>query len=155
MTKTMMNKLLGIALLLFALNCKSTQPQEKINDETVVLIGNGNLYGSGSEGIGKANLVISSKEDWNNLMEKMDAVNDVSSSFSETDIDFSKFRIIAVFDGIKSTGGHSIALSIIENSDRILVEVLRKSPDGLATSVMTQPYCIAKIPKSDLPVVFK
>ncbi|MCB0398271.1 MAG: protease complex subunit PrcB family protein [Winogradskyella sp.] len=150
-----MYKLLGIVILLFALNCKSTQNQAKMINDDIVLIGKGNLYGSGAEGLKKQNLVITSSEEWKDLLNKMNSVNNVSDSFSETYIDFSKYSVIAVFDEVKNSGGHGLNLVIQESKDKILVEVLRKSPEGMATSVMTQPYYVVKIPKSDAPVVFE
>ena len=150
-----MHKLLGIVILLCASNCKSSENKAKMTKEDIVLIGKGNLYGSGSEGIEKQNLIVTSPEEWKDLLNKMNAVNKVSDSFSETDIDFSEYTVIAVFDEIKNSGGHSLNLVIQETKDEFLVEVLRKSPDGIATSVMTQPYYIVKVPKSDLPIVFE
>lgn len=151
----MIHKTFSIFILLFALNCKSTQNQEKMQNEAIVLIGKGNLYGSGDEGFEKQNMVINNTEDWNNVMAKMNSVNNVTNGFSETKIDFSKFTVIAVFDEVKTSGGHSLELDIKPESDKIIVEIIRKSPDGMATSVMTQPYYIAKIVKSELPIEFK
>ncbi len=150
-----MHKLLGIVILLFALNCKSSENKAKMTKEDIVLIGKGNLYGSGSEGIDKQNLIVTSPEEWKDLLNKMNAVNKVSDSFSETDIDFSEYTVIAVFDEVKNSGGHSLNLVIQETKDKFLVEVLRKSPDGIATSVMTQPYYIVKVPKGELTIVFE
>lgn len=150
-----MHKLLGIVILLLAVNCKSTENKAKMVKEDVILIGKGDLYGSGSEGIEQQNLVITSESEWKELLTKMDSVNKVSDSFSETEIDFSKYSIIAVFDAVKNSGGHSLNLVFQETKDKFLVEVLRKSPDGIATSVMTQPYYIIKIPIQNVPVVFK
>lgn len=150
-----MNKIFATFILLFALNCKSTQNQEKMIGERIVLIGKGNLYGSGEEGIKAHNSVINDENDWQDLMAKINSINKVSESFSETKIDFSKYSIIAVFDDVKSTGGHSLDLDIKPNSENIEVKVNRKSPEGMATSVMTQPYYIVKIAKSELPILFK
>ena len=151
-----MNRIVLILILLLPLNCKTKANNSKMSIvENMVLIANGNLYGSGAEGIEKQSIVISDEKDWEVLWNKMNSINDVSSSFSETKIDFSKYRLVVLFDEVKSSGGHSIALSIIENSDHILVEVLRKSPDGMATSVMTQPYYIAKLIKDKRPIQFQ
>ncbi len=126
-----------------------------MKQENIVLIGKGNLHGSGAEGIEKQNLVITTTEEWKDLLNKINAVNKVSDSFSETDIDFSEYTIIAIFEEVKNSGGHSLDLVIQETKDKMLVDVLRKSPDGIATSVMTQPYYIVKIPKTSLPIVFE
>ncbi|APY08206.1 hypothetical protein BWZ20_07775 [Winogradskyella sp. J14-2] len=150
-----MHKLLGIVVLLFALNCKSAENKAKMTQENIILIGKGNLHGSGAEGIEQQNLIVTSSEEWQNLLNSINSVNKVSNSFSETDIDFSKYTVLAVFDEVKNSGGHSLNLVVEETKDKILIEVLRKSPDGIATSVMTQPYHIVKIPKPSLPIDFK
>ena len=118
------------------------------------LIAKGNLYGSGAEGIVAQNLIISNQNDWDNLIEQMNSVNKVSDSFSETTIDFSKNSIIAVFDDVKGSGGYSLELDISSTSENTLVSVSHIAPKGNATTVMTQPFHIVKITKSDLPVIF-
>lgn len=150
-----MNKIFVTLILLFALNCKSTENQAKMANEDIVLIAKGNLYGSGEESIEKQNLVITEQQEWEALLSKINAVNNASDGFTETKIDFSKYSVIAVFDEVKTSGGHSLELDIKPESNKIIVEVIRKSPDGMATTVMTQPYYIVKVPKSDLPIEFK
>ncbi|WP_299524549.1 protease complex subunit PrcB family protein [Winogradskyella sp.] len=146
-----MNKIIVVLILLLPLNCKTKANNSKTSGvENVVLIAKGNLYGSGDEGLEKQSTVISNEKDWDKLLEKINSVNSVSESFLETKIDFSKFRIVAVFDEVKISGGYSIELNIENNTDRILVEVMHKSPEGMATSVMTQPYYIVKIIKNNL-----
>jgi hypothetical protein len=146
---------IGVTLIfLLALNCKTTQNQEKMINEDAFLIGKGNLYGSGTEGIEKVNLVITSQSDWRALLAKLNLVNNVSNSFSETKIDFSKFTIIAVFDEVKATGGHLLDADIKTSSKNITVNIITQAPEGMATNVMTQPYYIVKITKSELPIIF-
>jgi len=149
-----MNKIFVTLILLFALNCKSTHNQEKMGEEDIVLIAKGNLYGSGEEGIKAQNSVITEESVWQDLLAKMNSVNNVSDSFSESKIDFSIYSVIAIIDSVKSSGGHSLDLDFNPNSENIEVNVIRKSPEGMATTVMTQPYYIVKIVKSDLPIIF-
>jgi hypothetical protein len=151
----MINKIFVSLILLFVLNCKSTQNQEKIVEQDSVLIGKGNLYGSGDEGIEKQNSIITDENDWQDLLAKMNSVNNVSDGFSETKIDFSKYTIIAIFDTVKTSGGHSLELDVKPNSETIEIHINGKSPEGMASMAMTQPYYIVKIPKNDLPIVFK
>ena len=47
---------------------------------------------------------MSNTSDWNNLMTQMNSVNNVTDSFSETNIDFNQFEIIAVFDSVHDNG---------------------------------------------------
>lgn len=150
-----MYKIFSAFILLFALNCKSTDNQAKTNQEVLVEIKKGNLYGSGEEGIEKQNLVIDNVSDWQNLLTKMNSVNKVSDGFIETKIDFEKYLIIAVFDDVKTTGGHVVELKIDSKDEEIVVNVESKSPEGMATTVMTQPYCIVRIEKTDKPINFQ
>ncbi len=142
-------------IVLLALNCKSTDNQDNLKNEDIVLISKGNLHGSGSEGIEKQSRIIETESEWNDLVSKMNSVNKVSNSFSETDINFSIHSVITVFDEVKSTGGHSLELDIQNTSDKIIIEVIRKAPEGMATAVITQPYYLAKIPKINKTIEFK
>ncbi len=150
-----MYKILFILPLVFVLNCKTKQTPLKQTENTTNLIGKGSLYGAGAEGITAQKSIITNQNDWNALLSKINTVNNVSDGFSETDIDFKNYNIIAVFETVKSSGGYSIDLDVVYNTDAILVSILSKAPKGMATSVMNQPYCIVKLSKSDLPVVFK
>ena len=151
-----MHKVIILLLLLLPLNCKTKANTSSMKQaENMMIIAKGDLYGSGAEGIEKQNMVISNQNDWNSLKDKMNSVNSVYDNFSENEIDFSKHRIIAVFDEVKGSGGHSIELNFTEHTDMLLIEVLYKSPEGMATSVMTQPYYIVKIDKNNLPITFK
>ena len=133
----------------------SNMENTKTESQKAKVISNGNLYGSGEEGIDAQNLVITNQEDWEKLIRQMNSVNNISDSFTETKIDFTKFMIIAVFDAVKTSGGHSIQLDIRPNSENVVVVVTRLAPQGMATSVMTQPYNIVKISKQNLPIVFQ
>lgn len=114
-----------------------------------------NLYGNGDEGIIEQNMVISESTSWTNLIAQMNSVNTVSDSFSETDIDFSEYRVIAVFDEIKGNGGHSLELNIRSNFENIIVSITDIVPLGNATSMITQPFHIVKILNSDLAIQFE
>ena len=147
-----------IFIILFSIlisGCRSYNNNSEIIKIEATLIAKDNLYGNGAEGINKQNLVITNKSVWNNLIAQMNAVNNVSNSFSETEIDFSKYVVIAVFDEIKANGGYSLALTITDNSENIMVNVTTIAPQGFATTVITQPFHIVKILKSDLPIIFE
>lgn len=151
-----------ILSLVFVVSCKcnKTSTETRNNNAKIPqiepsVIAKGNLYGSGSEGITKQNLVIENQGDWDDLMAQMNKVNNVSDSFTETKIDFLKSSIIAIFADVKGSGGHKIELDISNTSKNTLVKVNHIAPKGNATSVMTQPYYIAKILKTDLPIVFE
>jgi hypothetical protein len=115
-----------------------------------VLIGKGEL--SSSEGITKQNRVITTVEEWNELKT---AMRDRANTLKESDIDFSAYQVIAIFDEVHGNGGWSIDITgIIEYSDKIVVGVTNQQT-GNATRVITQPYHIVRIPVSAKEIVFE
>jgi len=113
-------------------------------------IGKGTLYGNGQEGIVQSIIIITNTNDWNNLISKINSINNVSDHFTETEINFSEFTIIAIFLEIKSSGWEIGIKNVIENQDTISLSTLETQ---YATSVMTQPFCIIKIPKTDKKII--
>lgn len=114
-------------------------------------IGQGTLSGGGKENISKSNLVITNDTDWQNLLNKMNTVNDVTSGFTEKMIDFDRYQVIAVFLDIKSSGWEVEIEKVTEEKGKIYVTTKEKE---FASTVMTQPFCIVKIVKTDKEVVF-
>ena len=113
-----------------------------------------NLYGDGREHIHKQNLVVSDSISWNLLLQKINIANDETQFFRETDIDFSEFMVLAVFDDIKANGGHSIdIMRVTEYETKIVVDTYNLLKGDL-TTVITQPFHIVKIPKQNKPIVF-
>ncbi|MFD2541188.1 protease complex subunit PrcB family protein [Lacinutrix gracilariae] len=149
-------KALILVLSILTFNCNSDNTTTNSEEEVAsTLISKDNLYGNGDEGIAEQNMVIQNQTDWNNLLTQIDAVNTTSHTFTETDIDFSEYTIIAVFDQIRGNGGHSIDLNITSNQEVITVTVTHINPAGNAATVITQPYHIVKIEKSNLPIYFE
>jgi len=145
--------LLFSILIWSVLSCDNNSLEE--TPLTMINIYKGELYGNGQENISKQNTVIKNTSDWDELMDKMNSVNNVTERFSETNIDFSNYIIIAVFDEVKMYGGHSIDItSITEHDENIIVSVENLLPGGLA-AVITQPFHIVKIPKTNKPIVFE
>ena len=120
-----------------------------------ILIAQGELFGNGQEGIAKQNFVIKTQENWEKLIKAMNTVNNVSRNFTETDIDFSKYQIIAVFDNVRGLGGCCFKITnITEYADKIVVDVYNATPE-VGWTAMNQPYHIVKIPVSGKQVVFQ
>ena len=120
---------------------------------TPVLIGKG-YFGSG-ENFTPENLVISNQVDWNTFLTQINVNINYSSTFSETNINFTNFKIIAIIDSQRGHTGHSINIdTVIENLDNITVNYsLLNSGDGYTT--MIQPYHIIRIPRINKPVIFQ
>ena len=122
---------------------------------TPILVAKGALHGNGAENISQQNIVITNQTQFNDLITSMNTVNNVSSSFTETNIDFNNFRVIAVFSNIKLNGGSTIDITnVVENSDNITVTIQNLLPEG-DNPVMNQPFHIVKIQNTIKPIVFQ
>ena len=121
-----------------------------------IQIGHGCLYGNGAENVPKQNTVITTRTEWETLLTAMCSVNDITYELSETEIDFTKYRVIAAVDAVRPSSGWSIDITdITEYADNIVVTCTNLEANGAALTVMTQPYHIVKIPTSDKAVVFQ
>ena len=134
-------------------NCDKTD--NDYNQIEFTTIEQDNLYGNGQENIDKENLTISDTDSWNELITKMNTVNNVSDGFAETDIDFLNFMVIAVFDEVYGNGGHSIDIVRIEENENKIIVTIDNILKGNLTSVMTQPFHIVKIKKTDKLIIFE
>lgn len=154
-----MKQLILIFIMSFSLqNCADNGelPLQSMNVEFTE-IGKGSFSGDGAEGINKQNIIITNEEDWNNLKLQMNTVDMYTDFFNETEIDFSKFMIIASFSEIKNQGENSTEISkIVKNLKNITVDILQVgSSDTNAITMTSQPFVIVKITKTNLPIVFK
>jgi len=73
-------------------------------------------------------------------------------------IDFSSQMVLAVFQGQKNTGGHSIRISEIVNNDGQLNVVVVETVPGsscVVTQAITQPYHLVSIPITGQTINFK
>ena len=85
----------------------------------------------------------------------MNSVFDVSDTFTETDVDFSNYLVIAAFDEIRITNGYSIELDVIWNSESIEVNTFKSYSDEHLIHWPSQPFHIIKINSTDLPIIFQ
>ena len=149
----MKNMFLILSILLTIYSCNKNDdnqvfPQNKEFD----VIYNGALSGNGSEGITQSNMVINNTNDWENLMSQMNSVNNLSDNFSETDIDFNDYIIIAVFLEVKSNGWEIEITNITENENSLVVST---NETELISSVITQPFSIVKIRRTEKTIEFE
>ena len=147
-----MRKFIILLVLTTIFNCA---PEELITEElyaSTTLIAKGNLLGAGSEGIDQQNMIITNTAEWVSLINK---ISNTTATFSETEIDFTNYIIIAVFDEVKLGSGYSIELDVTYNSDAIIVTIENHSVNGDLTTRFTQPFHIIKINHSELPIIFQ
>ena len=91
--------LLFFCAVFFILNsCNSNDENTEYKTPiTVQQIGKGDLVGNN---IPQQNMVITTSAQWNTLLNNLDASNNISGSFTETNIDFNQFMILATFDQV-------------------------------------------------------
>lgn len=142
-----------IATVFFAEGCSSDDESIQQSIE-FSLIAKGELYGNGDEMLDRSSFVVKDSNAWNELISKMDTVNEVSKDFIETDIDFDSYYVIAVFDEIRNYGGNSIEVTEInEYTNKIVVKIDQASSDGL-NAVISQPFHLVKIKKTQKSISF-
>lgn len=151
-----MKKLICILLItIVAASCTNSEQNEQTSVVTPILIAKGSLFGAGEENLNEQNLVISNANDWNTLKSQMNTTN--NNNLPE--IDFVDYKVIAVFDILKMSGGFSIKIdSIVETDSAILVSVVKENAidnSGNAVLWIEQPFHIVKIPQTSKPIVFK
>ncbi len=110
--------------------------------------GHGGVRTAGQQVIGDA-------ETWETLWKKIHRTRTPAPKLP--DVDFEKQTVIAVFMGERTSGGYGIRVtSVTETAKEIVVSIARRSPPpgAMTISVMTQPYDMVVVAKSDKPVRF-
>ena len=139
---------------LFAFGCSTPNDYSNMADVDSELISKGDLSGIGTEVISNQYFSFTNQTEWDNFISQIDVTNEVSSGFSEQNIDFSEYVVIAVIDKVRNTSGYSIDLEISTNYEKIFIGSNLSSPslDGVVATVISQPYHIVKIAKTNLPI---
>lgn len=144
--------ILSILLVFASCDNDNANSEPKDLEFSVILQGD---YFNGNYDNTKENLVITDQKTWSSLISKMKVFNDTNSYFPDATIDFKKYQVIAVFDEIHNYDGYSIDITkITQDNNRIYVTVDHLLPGGI-NAVITQPYHIVKITKSNKKVVFQ
>lgn len=150
-----MRALIVIFSLFILIGCNKND-DSVINFESTEIIpieiGKDALYGVGEEGIAQSNLIITETADWQALMNQMNTINNVTESFSETDIDFDTYMVLAVFLDVKNHGWEVEMNSVVENET--VVDVITQEIE-FDSAVMCQPFHIIKIPVTGKEIVFE
>ena len=150
----MKNLLLCFSLVLF-FNCSNDNDNTPFAPTAIEFteIDRGQLDGYGIEGITASNMVVTNSSDWQNLMNQMNIFNNHTDDFTETDIDFEEYIIIAIFLEVKISFWAVTITDIIEKEDSVIVTSIEDNSSG--SSVITQPFHIVKIPITEKPIEFE
>lgn len=125
---------------------------ENKNQINFQLIGKGNLIGNY---VNPQNTIITNSIKWNSFLNQIDSTTyQTSASFITTYIDFNEFIVIVVVDEIYPNNGHSIDITKMEDHPKYITINVEKLLKENATSVLTQPYHIVKIPKTTKSLLF-
>lgn len=146
--------------LLFAvcfMNC-TDMFHENVSSEFIT---SGSFSKSWDEIILGKNYEIKDSVQWNQLIDKIttaesaDSVFILTDHFKETDIDFTKFTVIAIFDRFRGTTYTPIN-KIVEYNTKIVIYLnyLNTVPGPYLLN-MPIAYYIAKIIKKDKPITFE
>lgn len=128
---------------------------------TTSLISKHNNGVSSSAGISEQKTIYNESTNWNLLLNQIESYylplgdNYLAQHFSETNVDFTNYTVIAVFDKVYGNGGHSIDITNITEYENNIIVTVENLLTGNANSVVTQPYHIVKIPKATKPIVFQ
>lgn len=101
-------------------------------------------------------LVIKAEDRWKEVWGKVHRLRLPRPELPE--IDFEKEMVVAVFMGMRKSGGYEIEIIKITKTEEEIVAVVKEkeSPsDSLQTMALTQPYHIVVIKRSSLPVRFQ
>jgi hypothetical protein len=155
-TKKMIAGILLLTVGLFSCKKEKVAPCPKETKQIFMhTIGKNNLYGSSSEGFTEENIVINDSVAWNDLKDRMNMNSNVTYNFTEQNIDFSQWTVIASFDQIRATGGHGISYTNPQdNANNVSITIEHQHTGNVQTQNITQPYIVAKISKTWKPIVF-
>jgi len=150
---------LAILILATVTSCKVTEEvEEQTVDEgkeilnTSTFIEAGNLFGSGEEGITEGGHVFNSWDEAKAFTVKMNKFNKGFKGFS---VDMEEKTVITYFDQVRPTLSYAVKfVSMMEYSGKIEVKYQLVSPTGPAAEVITQPYVMVCIPKTNKEISF-
>ncbi|MEK6320882.1 MAG: protease complex subunit PrcB family protein [Acidobacteriota bacterium] len=101
------------------------------------------------------NYVINHNADWRSLWEKV--VSNRSEKPPLPEIEFTRRTIVAVFQGTQATSGYEISVQEIvetENSLEVAVKAIAPGKRCVVTGIVTRPFDIIEIEKTEKQVVF-
>jgi len=105
---------------------------------------------------GQKRVVIKNQKEWEAVWTVM--TGNVAPKPATPVVDFDSQVILAVFMGKRNSGGYSVSIADITDVDaKRVVRVVENNPprDAITAAVLTSPYHVVLVTKTDLPVVFE
>lgn len=101
-------------------------------------------------------IVIGSPAEWEELWEQLHRYTIPRPALPE--VDFTQHTVLAVFAGEKPSGGYTIQVERITQTDQTVIVYVTETAPGprdITTMMITYPYQVVKIPHTSLPVRFR
>jgi hypothetical protein len=99
--------------------------------------------------------VVYNQEDWVALWNRVHAIQTPLPEVPA--VDFSQYTVVAVFQGMKGSGGHSITVREIADNNKELEVTAREvvpPAECIVTEALTNPYHIVRIAKTPRSFIF-
>jgi hypothetical protein len=100
-----------------------------------------------------SNLVIQNNAQWETL--KNELTQNVTNQFTETNIDFNNFFLVAVIDNVRPNTGFDVNINNILEYENNIIVTLSSNNTGWGYQVLTRPFRIVKIPIQSKPFIFQ
>jgi hypothetical protein len=133
----------------WTVNRFETVVQEELGFTTISV---GTFSGYGRQ----ANLVIQDSQAWIDLWNQHMLF--MVEPLPVPEVDFSKDMIVAVFMGVVNTGGYSLHINEVVETDSVIVVKMERTEPGptcIVPQVLTQPYHMIQITRTEKPVTFE
>ena len=138
-----------ITFILFSCSKNDNDAQQTASIAPITL-----AKGATTPVLDNGNYVIDNSTNWNSLLSMFSDGVIIDNVFSETNIDFCQYMVIAVVDVGHTTGGWSIDITNISETSTNIEVTYSNLDSGDDTLIAIQPFHIVKIPKSNKPVIF-
>lgn len=142
-----------LLLCVFVISCSSSDNNATVMQNTQLVAKGYFMPQNGEFNPNDQYLAITSQNQWDNIIGTLqDADPDILEGFTETDIDFNAFEVIAVIQKKNSSTTVDIT-NVAETQNNIIVTVKNLSQSAIQD--VAYPYHFIKIEKSNKPVVFE
>ena len=143
---------LMLTLIIINSSCKSTSSanvKQALTPNQYVEI----LSGSHSNFEKKSFITIESIEKLDSIYATLNKTR--TPKYKTPKVNFDKEIVVGLFMGTKSSGGYAIKIDHIQSDGNYTAVFINETkPTGMATSVITQPFYLARINKPTKPIRF-
>ncbi len=147
-----MKNLLLILLAVFLTNCKSDDnSQIPIQTEIFKIVAQGFFSGDNITTTTTQNNVLTNQNDWNQLVTLLSSEH---HDLSTVAVNFSYDNIVFVRDEPRPDGRYAITIDKVLYTSTEIQIYIRKIVNDDGSHMPIQPFCVAKISKTNLPVNF-